>query len=123
MKSIRSILAVLLVLATVLALAGCGGKKENSLVGIWAYSDPENGIGAVYDLKADGSGTYTMTVGEAEVTYELKYEVKDGHLLVRYVNNEIFTEDDVFDSEFRFQDSGTLIVKDSLGEELTFVRK
>jgi hypothetical protein len=106
-----------------LSLAGCGKKEENSLVGTWEYSDTESGIGAVYVLKDDGTGTYTMKVGETEVTYELKYEVKDGHLLVRYVNNEIFTEDDVFDNEFSFRDAKTLIVKDTLGEELPFIRK
>ena len=74
-------------------------------------------------LNEDGTGTYTMKVGEQEVTYELKYEVKDGHLLVRYVNNETFSEDDVFDSEFSLQDADTMIIKDTSGEEMTFVRK
>ena len=64
-----------------------------------------------------------MKVGEEEVTYELKYEAKDGHLLVSYVNNEIFSEDDVFDSEFSFKDAKTMIVKDSFGEEQTFIKK
>ena len=123
MKKISAVLAALLVFAMLLSLAGCGKKEENSLVGTWEYSDTESGIGAVYVLKDDGTGTYTMKVGETEVTYELKYEVKDGHLLVRYVNNEIFTEDDVFDNEFSFRDAKTLIVKDTLSEELPFIRK
>jgi uncharacterized lipoprotein YehR (DUF1307 family) len=123
MKRISAVLGALLVFAMLLSLAGCGKKEENSLVGTWEYSDTESGIGAVYVLKDDGTGTYTMKVGETEVTYELKYEVKDGHLLVRYVNNEIFTEDDVFDNEFSFRDAKTLIVKDTLGEELPFIRK
>jgi len=124
----------ILILVLVLALAcvfmvACGGNSggsdasENSLTGVWKYEDTENGIGAVYDLKDDGTGTYTMIVGEEEVTYELKYEVQDNHLLVTYVNNDTFTEEDVFDSEFSFQDANTLIVKDSFGEEMTFVRQ
>jgi hypothetical protein len=110
-------------------LFACGGNSggndasENSLTGVWKYEDTENGIGAVYDLKDDGTGTYTMIVGEEEVTYELKYEVQDNHLLVTYVNNDTFTEEDVFDSEFSFQDANTLIVKDSFGEEMTFVKQ
>ncbi len=80
-------------------------------------------IQATYDLKDDGTGTYTMTVGEEEVTYELKYEVTEGHLLVTYVNNEIFTEDDVFDNEFSFQDADTIIIKDSNGMEMPFIRQ
>jgi uncharacterized protein (TIGR03066 family) len=124
----------ILILVLVLALAcvfmvACGGNSgggdasENSLTGVWKYEDTENGIGAVYDLKDDGTGTYTMIAGEEEVTYELKYEVQDNHLLVTYVNNDTFTEEDVFDSEFSFQDANTLIVKDSFGEEMTFVRQ
>ena len=80
-------------------------------------------MGAVYVLEEDGTGTYTMTVGEEEVIYELEYEVEDGHLLVTYVNNDIFTEDDVFDNEFRFEDDGTLTIKDSFDEEMTFVKQ
>ena len=123
MKKINSILMVLLVFVMVFSIIGCGKQNNNSIVGIWEYSDQENGIVAIYDLKDGGIGTYTMEVGEQEVVYELKYEVKDNHLLVTYVNNETFTEDDVFDNEINFKDSNTLIIKDSSGEEMTFVKK
>ena len=124
MKKITAILAVVLALAMLFALAGCGAKKdEDPMVGTWEYNDPESGLGAVYVLKDDGTGTYTMKVGDQEVTYELKYEVQDGHLLVRYVNNEYFTEDDVFDSEFSFKDSNTMIIKDSFDTEMPFIKK
>ena len=123
MKRTRVVLAILLIFLMIPALAGCGKKDENSLAGSWGYADAEYDIGAVYVLKDDGTGTYTMKVGDTEVTYELKYEVQDGHLLVRYVNNEIFSEDDVFDSEFSLKDAKTMIIKDSLGEELVFNRK
>ena len=126
----KKCLALILVLALAcMFMASCGGNGNGgsggdySIVGVWDYSDAENGIETVYDLKDDGTGTYTMKVGEEEVTYELKYEVSDGHLLVTYVNNEIFTEEDVFDNEFSFQDENTMIVKDSFGEELTYVRQ
>ena len=127
MKKIYYLLAALLVIAVVVSLPGCGrtdsAKSANPLSGTWEYTDAEYGISTVYVLKDDGTGTYTMKVGEEEVVYELKYEVQDGHLLVTYVNNEIFTEEDVFDSPFRFSDPDTLILKDSFGEELTYVRK
>lgn len=126
MKRMNAILALLMVLVMAFSLAGCGSKaksEEPSVVGTWEYSDDEIDMGAVYVLKDDGTGTYTMIVGEENVTYELKYEVKDGHLLVVYVNNDIFTEEDVFDSEIRFQDASTMIIKDSFDKELTFVRK
>lgn len=123
MKKISGILTVILVFALLLSVTGCSKKDENSLAGVWEYTDAETGLSAIYDLKDDGTGTYTMKVGEQEVTYELKYEVEDGHLLVRFVNNELFSEDDVFDSEFSFKDSSTLIIKDSLGEEMSFVKQ
>ena len=123
MKKNNSILAVLLGLIMILTVAGCGKTDQDSLVGTWEYSNQENGIGAVYVLENDGTGTYTMKVAEQEVTYGLKYEVDDNHLLVTYVNNETFTEDDVFDNEFKLKDSRTLIIRDSTDEELTFVKK
>ena len=120
-RSVSFILIALVLM--ILAVSGCGKKSDGSLAGVWEYADKENDIGAVYDLKDDGTGTYTMKVGDTEVMYELKYEVKDNHLLVTYVNNEIFTEDDVFDSEFSFKDANTLIIKDSSGMEMVFVKK
>ena len=123
MRKLRTIIMAMLVIAMAVSVAACGKKSDNSLVGVWEYADTESNLGAVYDLKEDGTGTYTMKVGETEVTYELKYEVKDGHLLVTYVNNDIFTEDDVFDNEFRFEDDGTLTIKDSFDEEMTFVKQ
>ena len=123
MKRINSMLAVLLGLIMVFTVTGCGQTDENSLIGTWEYSDQENGIGAVYVLENDGTGTYTMKVGEQKVTYELKYKVNDNHLLVNYVNNETFTEDDVFDNKYRLKDSQTLIIKNSSDDELTFVKK
>ena len=123
MRKLRTFIMAMLVIAMAVSVAACGKKSDNSLVGVWEYADTESNLGAVYDLKEDGTGTYTMKVGETEVTYELKYEVKDGHLLVTYVNNDIFTEDDVFDNEFRFEDDGTLTIKDSFDEEMTFVKQ
>ena len=120
----RSVLFILITLVLmILTVSGCAKKGDGSLAGVWEYTDTENDLGAVYDLKEDGTGTYTMKVGETEVTYELKYEVKDNHLLVTYVNNEIFSEDDVFDSEFSFKDANTLIIKDSFDQEMVFVKK
>ncbi len=123
MKKICFILAVLLVLVSALASAGCEKSGKDPLVGTWEYTSSEYGINAVYVLNADGTGTYTLKVGEEESKYELKYEAKDGHLLVTFVNNEIFTEEDVLDSEYTLKDKNTLIIKDTLGEEMEFIRK
>ena len=124
MRKISAALAAVLVLALLLSAAGCGKKAEPSMVGTWEYTDAENDIGAVYVLKDDGTGTYTMNVAGTEVVYELRYEVKDGHLLVSYVNNEIFSEDDVFDSEISFENDNTVTLTDTAGgDAVTFVRK
>ncbi len=123
MRIFRAGLAALLALALLFAAAGCGKAAEPSLVGTWEFTDADNALNMVYVLNEDGTGTYTMTVGGQDTTYELKYEAKDGHLLVTYVNNEIFTEDDVFDNEIRFKNADTLIIKDSFGEEGTYLRR
>ena len=127
MKRMSMIVMSLLLAALLLGRAAwaeteAAEVESPSLVGVWTYTDEENGIGAIYDLKADGTGTYTMIVGEEEATYELKYEVQDNVLLVTYINNETFTEDDVFENEFRFEDEQTLVIKDSFDEEMTFVK-
>ena len=98
------LLAALLLGSAAWAETEAADVESLSFVGIWTYTDEENGIGAVYDLKEDGTGTYTMIVGEEEVTYELKYEVQDNLLLVTYVNNETFTEDDVFENTAEVSD-------------------
>lgn len=121
MKKIKTILSALLVFVMLTAVTGCGKKEENSLVGVWEYS--ENGMTFTYDLKADGTGTYTMNTTGEDVVYELKYETKDSHLLVTYVNNDVFSEEDVFDNEYSFKDANTLIIKDSFGTEMEFVKK
>ena len=130
MKKTRVLIVSVLVLVMLLFVVGCGASSggsgddsQASLAGVWKYEDTENELGAIYDLKDDGTGTYTIIVGDQEVTYELKYEVADGHLLVTYVNNEIFTEDDVFDSEFRMEDENTMIVKDDTDMEMAFIRQ
>ena len=122
MIAVCLLLAVLMLGSVAWAETEAADVESPSLVGIWTYTDEGNGLGAVYDLKEDGTGTYTMIVGEEEVTYELKYEVQDNLLLVTYVNNETFTEDDVFENEFRFEDEQTLVIKDSFDEEMTFVK-
>ena len=56
--------------------------------------------------------------------YVMKYEYKDDHLFITYVNNETFTEDDVFDFEVTFEDEQTIVLKDTAGgDEITYVRQ
>ena len=119
-RKIPIIFAALFVFILAFSMVGCGNKSGNPLTGTWEYK--EDGISAVYVFEDDGTGTYTMDTGES-VTYKLKYETKDNHLLVTFVDNDVFDETDVFDSEYTFKDDNTLIIKDSFGTEMTFVRK
>ena len=124
----------ILILVLVLALAcvfmvACGGNSggasaDNSIAGTWNYEDTEYDISASYVFNEDGTGTNYINVGGQEVTYELKYEYKDDHLFITYVNNETFTEDDVFDFEVTFEDEQTIVLKDTAGgDEITYVRQ
>lgn len=110
----------LLALLFVILLAGCG--RTYNLVGRWEYRDETTGTGAVYDLKEDGTGTYTV-IGGSEVTYDLKYEVQNNHLLVSFLNNETYSEDLVFDSEFKMKDDNTMVIQGNGGKELPFIRQ
>ncbi|HCK87622.1 MAG TPA: hypothetical protein DHW39_02320 [Erysipelotrichaceae bacterium] len=110
----------LLIILCVIVLAGCG--RTYNLTGRWEYRDETTGTGAVYDLKEDGTGTYTA-IGGSEVTYDLKYEVQNNHLLVSFLNNETYSEDLVFDSEFKIKDDNTMVIQGNGGKELPFIRQ
>ncbi len=119
-RKIPTIFAAMFILILAFSMVACGKKSGNSLTGTWEYN--EDGIKAVYVFEEGGTGTYTMDTGES-VTYKMKYETKDNHLLVSYVDNDVFDETDVFDSEYTLKDDNTLIIKDSFGTEMTFVKK
>lgn len=123
MKRIRTALAALLALALAFALSGCGSRSKNPLVGTWEYADPDRGMEAVYELKRDGSGSYTILIDGQRVSYALRYELRDEHFLVSFVDTGIFSEDEVFDNEFSLRDAKTMVIRDPGGEELTFIRK
>ncbi len=110
----------LLAIIFVIILAGCGRKYD--LVGRWEYKDETAGTTAVYDLKEDGTGTYTVTGGSGFI-YELKYEVQNNHLLVSFLNSDTYSEDLVFDSEFKMKDDNTMVIQGNGGKELPFIRQ
>ena len=124
MKRISLTMASLLMIALLLfGVAWAEAEAEApSLVGVWTYTDEESDMGGIYDLKEDGTGTYTLIFGNEEVTFEIKYEIQDDLLLVNIINDEVFTEEDVMELEFRFEDEQTLIIKDSFEEEMIFVK-
>ena len=122
MKTARKILVVLFAFFMILTTAGCGAIKED-LFGVWEYTDTSTGMSAVYEFRDDGTGTYTVNSGGNEVVYELKYNSEGNHLLFTITNSDIYTDDDLFDIQFKLKGTDKMIVKDSTGRDLTFVRK
>ena len=83
LKTNRKWLAVIMaVIMVCVMMSACGGNSgggdasENSLTGVWKYEDTENGIGAVYDLKDDGTGTLKAEVTGNNPTVTNSYEAK-----------------------------------------------
>ncbi|MBQ6360995.1 MAG: hypothetical protein IJJ25_07625 [Lachnospiraceae bacterium] len=63
-----------------------------------------------------------MKVRDEEVLYELKNAVQESHLPVAYVNRAVSSEEDV-DNEFSSKEPQMLVVRDSFGEDRTFIKK
>lgn len=125
MKKFYYLLAALFVIAVIVSLPGCGRDKarENALAGTREHADAESGLDAVCVLKDGGTGRCAMKVGDREVDCELRYEVRDGQLLLTFENSGLFPGGDTIDSAFRLSAPGTLIITDSLGGELRSGKK
>ena len=120
MKYLRKLFAFIAAFTLTVILTGC--SRPADLTGTWVYKDETRGIEAVYDLKEDGTGTYSVT-GSSSVMYELRYEVQNNHLLVSFLNSDTYSEDLVFDSEFKMKDDNTMVIRDSAGRDMPFIRQ
>ena len=116
-KSIKSLILVLVIMFGIFTLFGCGKetKKNSKLVGTWEYK--EDGFGAVYSFKADGTGYLTLTAYEQSDTSKFTYETEDNKILITFKGDT-----DVFELEYRIKDN-TLIIKDSFDEETILKKK
>lgn len=121
MKKVRILITALFAFLLMVSASGCTKKEE--LFGVWKYTNEETGNGAVYELRDDGTGSYTIISGGTETAYEIHYNVERNHLLFVFTNHEEFTEDDLFDTEFKLKDADTLLIKDSAGNKLPFIRQ
>ena len=107
--------AVALLAVAVLVLAcfaaGCGGGSKG-IVGSWAGDGSYSSF--VYTFKEDGTGSYSVAGAEMK----FKYEDNQGKSVkITYDGN---TTGSTY--EYRI-DGNKLIIKDSFGSEVTYVRK
>lgn len=102
---------VLVMIASLFSLAGCGKdsnkKDENSIVGSWEHS------GYVYNFNADKTGSYEVFGNKMNFTYE-----DDGSKVsITYKGNTI-------PGTYEYKiDGKKLIIKDSFGNDVIYERK
>ena len=104
-KVIKYLFVISFVFCCTIALSGCG--KAKGLVGSWAHDN------YVYTFKEDKTGTYDALGNKMEFTYE----DKDGKVSILYKGNTVASE-----YEYKI-DGNKLIIKDSFGSDVEYVRK
>ena len=129
MKTFKKLLFVFVILVGMFTLVGCGKEKDSfkettkeektidtQVIGTWDYTE-EDVMTAIYVLNEDGTGTYTITVGENTVEKTVEYYTKDGVLYINYDG-----EEDTYELPYSIKD-GDLVIVDSLGEDVVYVKK
>ena len=108
-KKIVSIICVMMIALSTLALTGCG-KESNSIVGEWVYGGSTE---YVYKFNSDGTGSYGAYGIEMKFTYE-----DDGE------NVSILYDGNTMASKYAYKIEGKkLIIKDSLGNDVEYNRR
>lgn len=105
MKTVRRILAIVLILCLIFALSACSNKKEK-LIGTWKAED-----GYSFTFNSDG----TCKFGLSGITVDCTYKV-DGDKLSITMNGE--TQSMTIDSV----DDSKLVLIDG-GEKITFTKQ
>lgn len=109
-KNILVIGIILMLIASLFILTGCGKKDTNSIVGSWEY---ESSSGYIYKFNDDKTGSYTAFGQERAFTYE-----DDGTKLT------ILYEGDTVSGSFEYRiEDNKLIIKDSFGKDVVYVKK
>lgn len=110
MNKIKKILVLLVLFASIVALTGCGKKKDeapkNPILGSWKYDGAE----FTYTFNEDGTGSYNAMGNNMEFTY-----TTDGDKIsILYTGNTV-----PFETTFEINDD-TLNVKDSFGADVFY---
>lgn len=116
-KGMKSLLLVVVLVSSIFILGGCGKDYKKELIGTWVFTDPDGAYSARYILKEDGTGTYTITVGEVSDEKNITYKT-DGKVIYMTFENDT----DVFENKYRIENNN-LIVTDSFGTESVFVKQ
>ncbi len=105
-KIVKSIFVVSVVLCLVVVLSGCG-KSSKGIVGSWAHDS------YVYTFNSDKTGNYDISGSKMEFTYE-----DDGKKVsILFKGNTVAS-----DFEYRI-DGNKLIIKDSFGNDVEYIKK
>ncbi len=111
MKKVLLTAGIIVILSILLiALTGCGESEAKGLVGSWAY---KTSSGYIYKFNSDKTGSYTAYGSERTFTYE-----DSGTQVTILYDGD--TDGSTFD--YRIEDK-TLIIKDSFGNDVEYVRQ
>ena len=108
-KSFKAALLVLLALAAIFVLTGCGEtSSKNPLVGNW--KNDSYGTSFIYTFNEDGTGKYDA----AGTIMEFTYTTDGNQISILYTGNT-----EAFETEYSI-DGDTLNVKDSVGKDTLY---
>lgn len=103
----------LITIITLIIVSGCTNKNiDPKVVGTWKYTD--DGYSVEYVFNGNGTGTYTLTVGEESEKKNITYKNKDGKFLITFEKDT-----DVFENKYTIK-NGNLIIEDSFGEKIKY---
>ena len=120
-KTTKALLIFMLLLSTVMVLAGCGNKNEdtkkednksqttNSIVGAWKSVQADY----TYHFNEDGTGDYSFSTTKMEFTYK----TEGNKIAITYKGNTV-----PFETEYSI-DGDTLNVIDSFGKDTLYKKQ
>ena len=106
-KIVTSALLIVLLIVGLFTLTGCGESKTEGVIGKWEYSS------YVYTFNEDKTGTYDAL----GTTMNFTYEDDGSKLSILYTGNTSPLE-----LNYRL-DGNKLIITDSFGEEVEYIKK
>ena len=108
-KTLLTASVLLILVAGLFILTGCGDDTSKGIVGSWAYQ----GDSYIYKFNTDNTGSYTMIGSERKFTYE-----DDGTKV------KITYDGDTTGSTYEYTIEGNkLLIKDSFGSTVEYTKK
>lgn len=120
-KHLRQVFLVLIIIVGIFSLSACGKKKaetkviDERVIGTWKYESDY--IIATYVFRKDGTGSYTITVGEETVLKTVAYYTENDTFYINYDEDP-----DTFELKYSVSNEGITII-DSLGDELLYEKQ